>query len=249
MSFAAPTTKLAHVRVHVLYFAILRERVRAERETVELPDGAVVADARALIAARHPELAGLLPQVQSAVNRSFAGERQALAEGDELALIPPVAGGSGAAREGDGTRANSSASPRKVAVVPEALDLGAVVACVEGPGRGGLVTFSGVVRRQGHRLSDVVRLEYEAYVEMAEQVLAEIVQEIEREWPGTCVAVHHRVGSLGVGEAAVMIAAAAPHRAEAFDACRATIDRLKQRAPIWKKEIGEAGEVWLGLGP
>ena len=111
------------------------------------------------------------------------------------------------------------------------------------------MTFAGVVRRQGHHLPDVIRLEYEAYVEMAEQVLADIAEEIEREWPGTRLAIHHRVGSLSVGETAVVIAAAAPHRAEAFEACRAAIDRLKHRAPIWKKEIGESGEAWLGLGP
>ena len=95
----------------------------------------------------------------------------------------------------------------------------------------------------------VVRLEYEAYVEMAESVLAEIAEEIEREQPGTSVAIHHRIGALEVGETAVIIVAAAAHRAPAFDACRAAIDRLKERAPIWKKEVGESGEAWLGLGP
>jgi molybdopterin synthase catalytic subunit len=105
------------------------------------------------------------------------------------------------------------------------------------------------VRRQGHRLADVVRLEYEAYDAMALEVLAAIAAEIEAELPGTCVAIHHRTGALVVGETAVVIAAAAPHRAEAFAACRAAIDRLKERAPIWKKEIGESGAEWLGLGP
>jgi molybdopterin synthase catalytic subunit len=123
------------------------------------------------------------------------------------------------------------------------------VTVVEGPGRGGLVTFSGIVRRDGHALPDVIRLEYEAYAEMALEVLAAIADELERELPGVRVAIHHRVGSLFVGETAVAIAAAAPHRAEAFSACRSAIDRLKERAPIWKKEIGESGEVWLGMGP
>ena len=100
------------------------------------------------------------------------------------------------------------------------------------------------MRRQG-RIPDVVRLEYEAYREMAERVLTEIADEIERESPGSRIAIHHRVGSLGVGEAAVMVAAAAPHRALAFETCRAAIDRLKSRAPIWKKEIGESGAAWI----
>jgi molybdopterin synthase catalytic subunit len=221
------------VHVTVLYFAILRERARLERETLELAAGDDVAAARAAIAARHPELAPLLSRVQAAVNRTMASDGHALAEGDELALIPPVAGGA------DGPR---------IAIKAEPLDLAVVVAAVEGPGRGGLVTFSGIVRRDGHAMPDVVRLEYEAYAEMALEVLAAIADELEREHPGARVAIHHRTGSLAVGETAVAIAAAAPHRAEAFAACRAAIDRLKERAPIWKKEIGDSGAVWLGMG-
>lgn len=224
------------MEIVVLYFAVLRERVRRDQETIQLGPDADVGAARAEIAARHPEVASILPRVQTAVNRVLADDDHKLAPGDELAFIPPVAGGAGGAQ-------------RKIAIVSRPLQVGDVLAVVEGPERGGLVTFAGVVRRQGHHLSDVIRLEYEAYVEMAEQVLGEIAEEIEREWPGTRLAIHHRVGSLAVGETAVVIAAAAPHRAEAFDACRAAIDRLKHRAPIWKKEIGESGEAWLGFGP
>ena len=177
--------------------------------------------------------------VQTAVNRTLVADAHALTEGDELALIPPVAGGSGARR-----------GAARIAIGRAALALEDVVAIVAGHvgERGGVVTFSGVVRRQGHALPDVVRLEYEAYTEMALEVLAAIADELEREQPEARVAIHHRVGALGVGETAVVIAAAAPHRAEAFAVCRAAIDRLKERAPIWKKEIGESGEVWLGFG-
>jgi molybdopterin synthase catalytic subunit len=222
--------------VTVLYFAILRERARLERETLTLAPGADVAAARAAIARLHPELAALLPKVQTAVNRAMVVDSRVLADGDELALIPPVAGGAG--------------TPR-VAVGAAQLSLEAVAAFVTGAAgeRGGVVTFSGVVRRDGHALRDVVRLEYEAYTDMAVEVLAAIADELEREIPGVRVAIHHRVGSLSVGETAVVVAAGAPHRAEAFDACRAAIDRLKERAPIWKKEIGESGAVWLGIGP
>ena len=223
--------------ITVLYFAVLRERARLEREAVTLPAGSDVAAARAAITRLHPELAALLPRVQAAVNRAMAADACALADGDELALIPPVAGGSGEKR------------PR-ISIGPEALALDDVVAAVAGAGeRGGVVTFAGVVRREGHALRDVVRLEYEAYTEMALEVLTAIADELERELPGARVAIHHRVGALAVGETAVVIAAAAPHRAEAFTACRAAIDRLKERAPIWKKEIGESGAEWLGLGP
>jgi molybdopterin synthase catalytic subunit len=199
------------VRVHVLYFAVLRERLKCERETVELAEGADVGAARAAIATLHPEIARLLPQVQSAVNQSFAADGHALNEGDEMALLPPVAGGAG---------------PRRIAIRAEPLAVADVIEAVGGHDSGGVVTFAGIVRRRGHHLPDVVRLEYEAYVEMAEKVMEEIADEIEREWPGTRVAVHHRVGALAVGEIAVAIAAASAHRAPAFDACRATIDRL-----------------------
>jgi molybdopterin synthase catalytic subunit/molybdopterin converting factor small subunit len=221
--------------ITVLYFAVLRERARRERETVTLTPDSDVTAARAAIARLHPELAPLLPIAQTAVNRAIVAGAHALAEGDELALIPPVAGGSGG-------------RPARIAIGPEALSLDDVVGAVAGPGRGGVVTFAGVVRREGHALSDVVRLEYEAYTEMALEVLTAIADELERELPGARVAIHHRVGALCVGETAVAIAAAAPHRAEAFAACRAAIDRLKERAPIWKKEVGESGAVWLGLG-
>src|SRR5689334_10545354 len=139
------------MRVEVLYFAILRERLRRDRETVELPAGTTVGGALAAIGARNPDIAPLLPQVQVAVNRSVTAATQALADGDELALLPPVAGG---------------ASPRRIAVLGEALSLDDVIDAVVGSGeRGGLVTFSGVVRRQGNH-GEVVRLVYEAYIEM-----------------------------------------------------------------------------------
>jgi molybdopterin synthase catalytic subunit len=224
------------MRIHVLYFAVFRERLRVESEPLDLPSGATVAAARRALAEAHPEIAGLLPRAQSAVNRIMVGETHTLAPGDELALIPPVAGGAGAG------------PPRKIALSPAPLSLDDVVGAVAGLEQGGIVTFTGAVRRHGQQ-PNVVRLEYEAYAPMAEEVLAAIAAELEAEWPGTRVAIHHRTGVLAVGEIAVVIAVSAPHRAEAFDACRAAIERLKQRAPIWKKEIGEDGAVWVGLGP
>jgi molybdopterin synthase catalytic subunit len=216
------------MRVKVLYFAQLRERRGADTETLDLPSGGDVAMALATIAKQHPDVAPHLPRAQVAVNQIVVAATTPLADGDELALIPPVSGGSAV----------------RIAVLDAPLVLGNVVEAVLGHERGGLVTFTGLVRRNG-RIPDVVRLEYEAYQSMAHKVLGDIADEIEREIAGARVAIHHRVGSLVVGEAAVMVAAAAPHRAEAFDACRAAIDRLKQRAPIWKKEIGESGAAWI----
>lgn len=231
----------ARVRIQVLYFAVLRERLRTDGETLDLGELATVGAARAAVAAAHPEIAPLLGQVRSAVNREMVGNEHTLCDGDELALIPPVAGGA------DGPPGTAGAD-RKIAVLATPLSLDEVVRAVSGPGQGGIVTFTGTVRRQGQQ-PNVVRLEYEAYVPMAEEVLTRIAAELEAEWPGTRVAIHHRTGALAVGEIAVVIAASAPHRAEAFDACRAAIERLKQRAPIWKKEIGEDGSTWVGLGP
>lgn len=221
------------MRVEILYFAVLRERVGRDQETLALPASATVAQAVAELRARHPAIAPLLDRVQLAVNRQMIDPSHPLTEGDELALIPPVAGGAG---------------PRKIAVVDLPISLADVVACVEGPEQGAVATFSGHVRRQGQQ-PNVVRLEYEAYVAMAEEVLAALAMEIESEWPGVRVAIHHRIGTLAVGEVAVAIAVSAPHRNAAFEACRAAIDRLKVRAPIWKKEVGEDGAVWIGLGP
>jgi MoaE-MoaD fusion protein len=216
------------MRVKVLYFAVLRERRGASSEVLDLPAGGDVAMALATIAKRNPQVAPLLPRTQVALNQVVVVATTPLGEGDELALIPPVSGG----------------SLSRIAVLDRPLSLDAVMDVVTGPDRGGLVTFTGLVRRQG-KVPNVVRLEYEAYREMAERVLGEIADEIERESAGVRVAIHHRVGSLEVGESAVMVAAAAPHRGPAFEACRAAIDRLKSRAPIWKKEIGEAGAEWI----
>jgi molybdopterin synthase catalytic subunit len=219
------------MRVTILYFAQLRERRGAPVDTLDLPAGGDVAMALATIAKAHPHVAPHLPHIQVAGNQVIVGATAVLHEGDELALIPPVSGGSAI----------------RIDVADGALDLSRVIEAVmsgDAGDRGGLVTFTGVVRRQG-RIPDVVRLEYEAYRAMATRVLAEIADEIEHEIAGARLAIHHRVGSLAVGEAAVMVAASAPHRAEAFTACRAAIDRLKERAPIWKKEIGESSAAWI----
>jgi len=221
------------VNVEVLYFAVVRERAGRETETFALAAGATVADLLVLLAQRHPALAGLERRIQVAVNRQIVPPTSALADGDEVALIPPVSGG---------------ADPRPILLSHEVLSLAEVAAAVGDAGHGAVVTFTGNVRRSGS-LPDVARLEYEAYEPMAREVLEAIAREITLEYPGVKLAIHHRLGTLQVGEAAVIIAASAPHRAEAFAACRVAIERLKQRAPIWKKEVGADGAVWVGMGP
>ncbi|WP_434381596.1 molybdopterin converting factor subunit 1 [Melittangium boletus] len=216
----------------VLYFAAARERAGTSRESLEVPAGTRVSALLGLLASRHPGLAPLLPHLRVAVNQEFSAPDAELPPGAEVALIPPVAGGA----EG------------LFRVVDRPLRLEEVVEAVSDAARGGLVTFSGAVRNltKGRR---VLRLEYEAYPPMAEKKLAEIGDEVAARWPGTRLAIMHRVGTLQPGELAVVIAAAAPHRKEAFRGCEHAIERLKQDVPIWKKEFFEDGEIWVGLGP
>ncbi|MDY7225354.1 molybdopterin converting factor subunit 1 [Hyalangium rubrum] len=217
--------------VTILYFAAARERVGTQRESLEVPGGVRVREVLRLLAEKHPSLGPLLPHLRVAVNHEFMDAEAEVPAGAELALIPPVAGGSGL-----------------FSVVDRPLRLEDVVAAVSGEAYGGLVTFSGSVRNQtkGRR---VLKLEYEAYPPMAEKRLAAIGAEVAERWSGTRLAIMHRVGTLVPGELAVVIAAAAPHRKEAFLACEHAIERLKQDVPIWKKEFFEDGEVWVGLGP
>jgi molybdopterin converting factor subunit 1 len=221
------------MRISVLYFAVFRERLGRDEDTLELPAGATVHAAIDALAKRHAAIGQLRGKFRCAVNQEFCDEAQVLVDGDELALIPPVAGGS---------------DDRHVQLLATPLSLDRCVAAVSGPGMGGIVTFTGMVRRHSRGVV-VERLEYEAFAPMAVREMTRLCDEIEAEVPGTRLAVEHRVGTLAIGDIAVVIAAAAPHRAEAFTACRAMIDRLKDRVPIWKKEVGEDGAEWVGLGP
>jgi MoaE-MoaD fusion protein len=218
--------------VQVLFFAVVRERLGRDSDELAFSAGMTAGSLLDELERRHPALAGLRSAIKLAVNEEFAPLDRALADGDVVALIPPVAGGTAGL----------------FAVRDEALSLDEVVRAVESEELGGIATFTGVVRRQS-RGKRVVRLEYEAYRPMAERRLREIGEQLMKEQPGVRLAIVHRVGVLAVGEAAVVIAAAAPHRAAAFDVCRAAIDRLKESVPIWKKEITEDGESWIGLGP
>jgi MoaE-MoaD fusion protein len=218
------------VALTVLYFAAARERAGTAQETVEWGGGAV-RQLLETLAARHPDLRPLLPHLRVAVNQEFTSLDAPVPEDAEVALVPPVAGGSDCFRLSE----------------PPLL-LEEVVGAVGGHERGGLVTFTGTVRSEtrGRR---VRALSYEAYPGMAERAMAAIGRDIESRWPGTRVAIVHRVGTLVPGEAAVVIAVSAPHRAAAFEGCRHAIERLKADVPIWKKERFEDGEEWVGLGP
>lgn len=222
------------IEYEVLLFAGLRQAAGADKVVVRVAAGQTVGDLLQALAEAVPRLAPLLGPCRVAVDQTFASPDTILSGGEELAVIPPVSGGH------DG--------PPRVRLSDQPLELSAVVASVERPEAGGLVTFTGNVRghSRGHRIA---HLDYEAYAPMALRVMAQIAEDLEQRIPGARVCIHHRVGRLGVGETAVIIAASAPHRAEAFEACRGAIEALKRDVPIWKQEVAVDGTSWFGRGP
>lgn len=223
------------MKIRVLYFAAVAELAGARQEEVELPaEVRSVAELSSWLEARHAALAGRLGQVRFAVNETFVPSSEVLAEADVVAVIPPVAGGS-----------DKTPAAERVAVTKEKLSLDRVTQMVRHSGAGALAVFVGVVRDHAEGRA-VSALEYTAYESMAQAEMVRIVEEIEAEMPVVRLAAHHRIGPLVVGDDAIICVASSPHRQEAFVAGRALIDRIKDRAPIWKRERGEDGEAWVG---
>jgi MoaE-MoaD fusion protein len=209
------------MRITVKLFAGLRERAGwSERP---LDDVARVADVWSALGLGD-EPAGLL----YAVNKEYAERERELRDGDEVALIPPVSGGA-------------------FLLSDEPLSLEAVVDEVQREEAGAVATFMGTTRVHSRGRS-VQYLEYEAYAGMAEKVMAEIADELRGRYDVCDIAIHHRVGRVDIGERSVVIAVSAPHRAAALAACKDAIDTLKERVPLWKKEVYEGGEEWIGRG-
>jgi MoaE-MoaD fusion protein len=210
-------------------FARLREQAGTGVEQLDLAGG-TVADVYEVLVRRHPGLEPDRALVRPARNEEFAGWEDPVADGDEVAFIPPVSGGTEAAS--------------LIELTAEPLDVHRTEAAVGHPGAGAICSFTGVVR-DNNRGEAVTHLEYEAYGGMAEREMRRIADEVAERWPGTRVAMVHRTGQLEIGEASVLISVSAPHRADAFDACRHAIDRLKESVPIWKKEFARSGASWL----
>jgi molybdopterin synthase catalytic subunit len=209
------------MRVHVKLFAGLRERAGwSERE---LDGVSQVADVWAVLELGD-EPGGLL----YAVNKEYADRNRPLADGDEVALIPPVSGGA-------------------FRLSADRLSLDAAVDEVRSDRAGAIATFIGTTRVQS-RGRTVLHLDYEAYEEMAEQVMAETAEGLKRRHDLCEIAIHHRIGRVDIGEASVVIAVSAPHRQDALAACKEAIDTLKEQVPLWKKEFYEGGEEWIGRG-
>ena len=208
-------------------FASYREAAGVGHLELELHPGATAKDAIAEIARRHP----LISEGRSVViakNREYVAPDEPLADGDEVALIPPVSGGA-------------------FVLSGEPLSLERAAVEVASDGAGAIATFVGTTRARS-RGRDVIRLEYEAYEGMAEAEMERIAGALRDRHDVIDVAIHHRVGPVEIGETSVVIAVSAAHRAAAFDACREAIDTLKQTVPLWKKELYVGGEEWIGQG-
>lgn len=215
------------MRIAVRTFASLRE-LSVDRCDLDLADGATIADAWAALAERFPPIEPHRPYVRGARNGAYAPMETPLADGDEVAFLPPVSGGS-----------------RRIVAGP--IDVDALERSVTDAGHGAVVTFVGRARDRSDDGREVVELEYEAYADMAESVLDAISAEASDRW-GASVEVVHRTGQVAIGEAAVAIVTAAAHRSEAYEANRFVIEAIKERLPIWKRERFVDGSEWKRPG-
>jgi len=212
--------------ITIRLFAAAREIVGKGEIEIPSEPGQTVASAWGRLCEGYPRLEGLAQTIHFALNQEYVACDTPLNDGDELALVPPVSGGEDL-----------------IAITEGEIDTGQVMQAVHSIACGAAVIFLGTAREwnEGKR---VYHLEYEAYQDMALKMMHQIAQEIRRRWGVERVAIVHRVGRLELGEASVMIAVASPHRAEAFEACRYAIDRLKEIVPIWKREVREDGTFW-----
>jgi molybdopterin synthase catalytic subunit len=219
------------IAIRTLLFARLREQAGTDAETVQVQPGATVDDVYDALQKLHPALDPNRETVRAAVNQEFAEWDVIVADGDEVAFIPPVSGGAHAV----GVFFEITTDP---------LDARRLEAAVAHKSAGAICTFTGVVR-DSSRGRAVTHLEYEAYDDMAKAEMRKIAGEIAERWPEARVGFAHRTGRLEIGEASVVVSVSCPHRAEAIDACRWGIDRLKESVPIWKKEHASDGTYWI----
>jgi molybdopterin synthase catalytic subunit len=217
------------MQVRVRCFAVLRE-LATDRTQLDLPAGASIAEAWSTLAAAYPGLAPHRLFARPARNGAYAPWETPLSDGDEVAFLPPVSGG----------------GPSGLTRAP--IDVAVLEAAVAGTGHGAVVTFVGRARDRADDGRGVLELEYEAYPEMAESVLAAIEREAQERWADASVSVVHRVGIVPIGEATVAIVTAAPHRSDAYEANRFVIEAIKERLPIWKRERFADGSEWKRPG-
>jgi MoaE-MoaD fusion protein len=216
------------MKLTIRYFAAARDRVGGlsqEERIVEAP--IVLGGLKTLLSEVHPNLLNFLPRCRVAINQAFANDDAALQDGDEVAIIPPVAGGSDL-----------------VGLTDQTISAAALADKVRAAGVGAIVTFEGTIRNHA-RGKQVVQLHYEAFGEMAHRQLQQMAHDATQKYPGVTVSLMHRTGTLDIGEVSVAIAVGSPHRGDAFDACRHVIEALKRDLTIWKRERYQDGEEWV----
>lgn len=225
------------MRVRVLFFGMLKDLAGRSTDALELREGATVGDVLAHFESQIPRLKDAMPSLAVAVNQQYAGVETPLNSNDEVALLPPVSGGTGEGKR----RAHAR-------IVRQPIDTPSILANIKCGEDGAAVVFEGVVRNQTRgRLT--LHLDYEAYEEMAQREMQSLAEQALKQFQVRDVALVHRLGRLNIGETSVLIVVASAHRAAAFDACRWLIDTLKRTVPIWKKEYFEDGAVWADGEP
>ncbi|HEY6339833.1 MAG TPA: molybdenum cofactor biosynthesis protein MoaE [Candidatus Sulfotelmatobacter sp.] len=246
------------MRIRVLFFGMLKDLAGKSSDLLDLPDSASVADVLAYYASRTPRFKDSLPSLAVAVNQQYAAPQAKLQQDDEVALLPPVSGGSGKGSsdsersEAESQRGHGVPTVRSKIVhskiVHSKIDTEQVLAGLKRGEDGAAVVFEGVVRNQT-RGRKTLYLDYQAYEEMALQQMEVLAEQSLKQFQIRDVALVHRLGRLEIGETSVLVVVASAHRAAAFDACRWLIDTLKRTVPIWKKEFFEDGAVWADGEP
>ena len=233
------------IQISVRAFASYREAIGAHSVRLDVPERSTPVQVWERLLAAYPRLVGLPRPHAFAINEEYVQESYALRELDELILLPPVSGGASKSSQ-------SSQSPQSTAtsveLVEGEVDVNTLLRRVRHPQAGAVVLFLGMVR-DTDRGQHVKFLEYEAYQPMAMKEMRRVAEEAQRRWPLLGIAMVHRLGHLEVGEISIAIAVSSGHRKDAFDAGRFAIDTLKQTVPIWKKEVWDAGEAWIGSEP
>lgn len=223
------------MQITVLLFATYRDLLKTQRILLEVPEPSQIMDVKKMLAAQYPAISGLLPHALVSINHQYAFDQDSVQAGAEVAFFPPVSGGSEA--------------PTVLKITNDPLDLDELVAQITEVTTGAVCVFSGIVRGQTSRgdAHQTIALEYEAYVPMAEAKMGQVAQEIRVGWPSVAgIVIVQRIGRLEPMTPTVLIACAASHRdTGVFEAARYGIDRLKEIVPIWKKEMGPNGEVWV----
>jgi molybdopterin synthase catalytic subunit len=225
------------MRIQVLFFGLLKDICGGPADSLELPAGSTASAVFEHYAARFPRLREMASSIVLARNHEFAGAREPLCDGDEVALLPPVSGGAFLSEIHD-PEGNFCALTR------ELIDPRVVEALLSQGCDGAIVTFQGVVRNNTSGRS-TLHLEYEGYEPMALRKMAEIGRDVAVRFSISRIAMVHRLGRLEIGEASVLVAVAAPHRRPAFEAALEGIDQIKKLVPVWKKEFFDDGEVWV----